>query len=235
MNFPNRQALFLDFLPVALVYFINVFILTLVYPIFGSVVLSSAFGESLDPISQSIRPLLFGILTACFPLAQYLGFIPLLPLSKKVPRKLIVLFCLIGIVIGLYITSLGIDQTSILFLMIGRFISGFFAGNILYTYSFCLESKNHEALFSHRLVSITGIALIFGVAVGGIFSEPYFHIEYTNSSPTLIAIGLTTLIGILFFFLGKSGVHPINQNLIDAVVFKKLRISHHRKKISMPL
>ena len=142
--------------------------------------------------------LILGCLLTSYAAMQFL-FSPFWgKLSDRIGRKKVLLFTMVGSVLGLTVLGLA-DSLPLLFA--GRIISGIFGANISVASAYVTDvtTVENRAKGMGLIGAAFGIGFILGPAMGGILSKHGYHI------PILTAAGLSSLNVIYAFFsLGES-------------------------------
>ncbi len=116
--------------------------IALPYPVLSPFFLS---GESHPLLSfMSLDPkLLFGITLATYPLGLLFGSNIIGSLSDRYGRKPVLIYSLLGSVLGYGFTALAVTQGNFLFFIIARFVTGFCEGNISIARAIATELHPH--------------------------------------------------------------------------------------------
>jgi MFS transporter, DHA1 family, tetracycline resistance protein len=190
----NRK---LSLLPIFVTVFIDLIGIGIVIPILAHLFLDA---DGILPISYSVaqRTILYGLLVASYPIAQFFGAPVLGALSDRHGRKGILILSLIGTFIGYIFFAYGIMTKNLLLLFISRIIDGFTGGNISIAMSAIADLSNHqEKAKNFGLVGMAfGLGFILGPYIGGKLSDPSVLHWFTHSTPFFFA-ALLSLINIL--------------------------------------
>jgi DHA1 family tetracycline resistance protein-like MFS transporter len=183
-------------IPVLLTYFIDHFGFAIVFLLFGPLVL----GQDLSiPISQPERPILALFAILIFPLAQSLGAPIFGALSDRIGRKKTFLISISGTIVGNAIMGSAFHWGGFTWVLIGRLLAGFFAGNLtlclasLADMSHTLKHKVHN--FS-LLAAVGGVSYICAIVSGDLFAR------FSPSFPFWISaiLGVFNITLLLIFF-----------------------------------
>lgn len=146
-----------------------------------------------------------GLLLTSYALMQFV-FSPVWGrVSDKWGRKKVLLFTMAGSAVGLFILGMA---HSLLFLFIGRIVSGIFGANISIATAYVTDvtTEKDRAKGMGLIGAAFGIGFILGPAIGGILSV------YGYSVPVLAASGLAALnVFYAYFRLGESHHAPSAQ------------------------
>lgn len=163
------------FFPALFAYFIDNFGLAIVYPIATPFFLkqgSTLLGATLPLLD---RTLLLALLISLFPIAQFFGAPLLGSLSDRVGRKKIFIATISGGIVGYLVTGIGIHIQWLPLLLIGRFLTGLFAGNL----TLCLAAitdisgKKQERSSNFGIIgTVGGLGFVLAIVTGASLSNP---------------------------------------------------------------
>jgi MFS family permease len=183
-------------IPVLLTYFIDHFGFAIVFLLFGPLVLGQ---DASIPISQTDRPILALFAILIFPLAQSLGAPIFGALSDRIGRKKTFLISIGGTIIGNAIMGAAFHWGGFSWVLIGRLLAGFFAGNLtlclasLADMSHTLKHKVHN--FS-LLAAVGGVSYICAIVSGDLFAR--FSPSFPFWLSAILGLFNITLLLILF-------------------------------------
>ncbi|MBS0629541.1 MAG: MFS transporter [Verrucomicrobia bacterium] len=196
-----------SFFPILFTYFIDSFGQAVIFPIFTSLLLKPQFqllGSELEFIHKTA--LLIG-LTAAFPLARMLGAPIIGELSDSIGRKKAFMMTISGGIVGYFLSGWAIHSEELVFLWLGRIISGFFAGNL----TLCLAaisditSSKEERIRNFGIVGTIGsLGLVFAILSGTLLTTIDLNGSYHPELPLLIAGFLSCVNFLLIFFFFKE-------------------------------
>ncbi|MDN3507962.1 MAG: MFS transporter, partial [Simkaniaceae bacterium] len=178
------------------VFALDSFAISLVLPIFASLLLKQSAGVlPIDlPLNERIWKL--GYLIAAFPIALIIGALCVGIISDRLGRKRAYFITLTGTLFATFFTGIAVHQKNYTWMVIGRALGGFFAGNLTICLSVLADISqegHHRSRLFARLGITTAIAFMFGVFIGGIFSNPKYSIYFTHAFPFWIATGICLL------------------------------------------
>lgn len=233
-------------LPVFVTVFIDMLGATIVLPILAPLLTDLSTGIlpvdttilSIDTIEsiKANRNLIFGLLIAIFPFAQFFGAPLLGAWADKVGRKRVLLISLIGTFIGYVLFAVGIEFALVWLLFVARALDGFTGGNISIAFSAISDvSKPENKAKNFGLVSMAfALGFIVGPVLGGVFSDSTISSYFSFQTPFIIASVLCILNLVLvkkYFFetLKKPSTKPFNlvqgfENIFKAFRSKKLQV-----------
>ena len=162
-----------------------------------------------EGVSSKIVSLHVGLITAAFPLTQFLFSSYLGSLSDKIGRRPLILGGIAGFSISTFIFSLG---GSIVLLYISRLMAGIFTAGFVTASGACIAdktSKERRGKNMALLSSVAGLGAVAGPLLGTPFSKvsmkfnlPFLQFTLDKfSSPFVISSVLTLVVFALYTFL----------------------------------
>lgn len=224
-------------LPVYFVLFIDNFAFAVTFAIFGPLFVDSSYGFVSKGMSSSSINVMIGLALAIFPLGQLIGAPLLGDIADRFGRKKAFYLTTLGASIGVAISGFSIMFSSYTLLILTRFITGFFSGNL----SICLASiadlspdeKTRARNFS-VIIIITGISWMLAILSGAYYSNPKLAGSFNLAFPffiTAIFFFLTFLTVIYFFKETHHTTERFRISLLQGVLdvaetfkIKKLRL-----------
>ena len=160
-------------LPLFLVLFIDGMGLGLLYPILNTIIIEPNAGLISESVHLSQREVLYGFIVGIFMLAWFFGAAYLGDLSDAIGRRKALLICLVGAFIGYFLSAVGIVQSSIVLLMLGRVIAGCTAGSqpIAQAAIVDISSNEHKARNIGLILPSVSLGFVFGPIFGGVLSD----------------------------------------------------------------
>lgn len=202
-------------LPVFITVFIDLLGTTIVLPILAPLFLDFQHGISTIDIStlSSIqlehltrqRTIIFGLLIAIFPLAQFFGAPLLGSLGDRVGRKKVLTISLVGTLIGYILFAIGVHYHLIWLLFVARALDGFTGGNISIVFSAISDISTKETKTKNfGLVGMAfGLGFIIGPFIGGKLSDPsllsWFNFETPFWFAAILCLANILLVRLYFF------------------------------------
>ncbi len=186
-------------------------------------------------ISQGF--ILLGLLTAVFPIGQFIATPILGQLSDKFGRRRILAISLAGTCISYLIFALGIYTKSLPLLFFSRFFDGITGGNISVAMASIADitAPQNRAKNFGLMGAAFGIGFIIGPYVGGKLSDPNVVSWFNAMTPFLFA-AILSFLNIMFVLLFFPETLKIRQhdlkirwtkslnNIMHAYSFEKLRV-----------
>jgi DHA1 family tetracycline resistance protein-like MFS transporter len=181
----------------------------IVIPILATVILRPDSGV-LDPsMTLETRRLVYGLLVAVYPIAQFFGAPLLGALSDRFGRKPILLLSLTGTSIGYLLFALGIGFHSIMILLISRILDGFTGGNISTAMSSIADmSSAQDKAKNFGLIGMAfGFGFIVGPSIGGLLADSSIVSWFTFQTPFWFAAALSAFT-VIFTIFRFDETHP---------------------------
>ncbi len=173
-----------------------------------------------------------GIVLAIFPMFQFIMAPILGEISDHYGRKKILIFCVIGTLIGYVMTAYSIFTHNFIWFVLGRIIDGISGGNISIAMASIADvSDNKDKARNFGIIGAAfGIGFVIGPAIGGILAANF------NAAAPFIFAGLLSVINILAisYFVKETRekskdsnfkLHPSQaiNNVISGFKIKELR------------
>ena len=174
----------------------------IVFPIFAPYFLTATSGALSPEISIATRTTFLGLFLSAFSLGQFFGAPFLGEYADRHGRKKTLLITVFCTILGLAITAWSMQKNHLLFLFLGRLITGFFASNT----TICLATiadqyPKEKAKYYSQLAFLGGIAFLCGAFLGGKFSDKTVNHSFFLSLPVWISAALT-LLNFIFILFG---------------------------------
>lgn len=204
-------------IPVFLTVFIDLLGATIVLPILAPLFLDFQNGimpidfstltnptEALAEITHN-RTILFGLLIASFPLAQFFGAPLLGTWADRVGRKKVLTISLIGTLIGYILFAIGVHYHLVWLLFVARILDGFTGGNISIAFSAISDISTPETKTKNfGLIGMAfGLGFIIGPYIGGKLADPsllsWFNFETPFWFAAILCLLNIVMVRIYFF------------------------------------
>jgi len=188
-------------IPLFLTIFVDALGMGLVFPLLTPLFIDTNSVLFDSSILSSTRHLLFGLLLAIYPLMTFLGSPWLGTLSDKYGRKSVLIICMIGNGLGLFMMGAGVAAGSVAFILCGRLIAGLTAASLPIAQAAMIDRSTPET--KSKYMSIITAANAIGFSLGPVLSGVLLHSSLLLSSSTIFLIisTLPFLIAILIFYL----------------------------------
>lgn len=165
----------------------------LVYPMMASL-LTTQTSLLPNPSAQSVDFYL-GLSYLLYPLFMFFGASSLGDLSDLYGRKKIILLCMGGLAASFLCMGLGITASSLFLILLGRAMSGLFAGSQpIVQASIVDQSTPKTKALNMSLIGLTlSIGLIIGPIIGGVFSDSAIAKSFGFSTPFYLCAVISAL------------------------------------------
>ena len=213
-------------LPILLTAFIDMIGIGLIIPVFSPLIINNV-GGILPDFLLGQRELVYGMLTACYPLAQFFGAPLLGALSDRYGRKPILTISLLGSMIGYVIFAYGIVIGNLWVILAARLLDGFTGGNISIVFSAVADiSVQKSRAKNFGLIGMmVGLGFILGPSLGGLLANPDFVSWFSPSTPFFAAAILCAInIGLVYFLFKESLKEKTTKAIGLLTGFKNLKI-----------
>jgi len=178
----------------ALVVLVDVMGQGLFLPILATLLLDPQHAFLPQGTPQSDRHIYFGLVTAAFFFAWFLGAAYISKLSDMIGRKTGIQICLAGALLGYALIIVSLYVNSFWLLVIGRMVTGFTAGNQPIAQAAMVDLSRTPQERTRNLgliVAAASIGLVAGPIFGGVFSSSALLGSYaTLKLPFFVAAGL---------------------------------------------
>jgi DHA1 family tetracycline resistance protein-like MFS transporter len=181
------------FLPIFLTVFIDMVGVGIVIPVVSPLFIAVGSPFAGADWSYALRTIFIGLLTACYPLAQFFGAPYLGALSDRWGRKPVLLISLMGTLVGYVFFALAIKWRLLWLLFASRTLDGFTGGNVSTVQSAISDLSDEKE--KSRNFGITGTAFalgfIVGPYIGGKLADASVVSWFTPATPFWFAAILT--------------------------------------------
>ena len=157
----------------------------------------------IDAVTDSINYITLSLLFAAFPAAQLVAAPILGQLSDLYGRKKILILSLVLIFLGYLALIDGATQNLIGMLFIGRILTGVGAGAVSVLFAIIADSttKENRSRGFGLIAAASGLGIILGPAIGGIFSNTHLFPQATLTTPLYLLLGFVVMNILLVLFV----------------------------------
>lgn len=219
---------FRTFLTVLVTYILDLIGYSIVFPVLAPLLLNEQLHFFSPDASQALRTTVLGLLFSVFGITQFIGA-PFAGVLADHYGRYKIFLATIGIsVFGYVILAMSIYSQSLLWLFIGRLVTGFCSGNVGLVLSATADlTDSHHRTKAFGIVNgIGGLAFVIGPWIGGKLGDP----NWLFGSAAFVFAAIASLINffmILFFFKETRVMKEHKSDLFSA--FKDLSyVFHHR-------
>ncbi len=218
--------------PLLLTIFLDVVGLGIAIPILAILFIGETQSILPSTIDPRLRPLLYGVLIAAYPFAQFFGAPILGALSDHRGRKKLLLLSLAGTAVGYALFAVGILMRSIPLLLCSRLIDGFTGGNISIAQSAMADTNDRDSKTrAFGLMGMTfGLGFILGPMLGGVLADPSIVSWFSPAVPFWFA----TLLTLINMLLLQTFFHETLHTRVRTKVTALTGIRNVRKAFTTP-
>ena len=184
---------------ILLALFVTVFVdmlgIGIVIPVFPLLFADPDAGIFSPGVTQETRYLLYGLLAAAFPLAQFFGAPFLGALADRHGRKPILAISLFGTLIGYALFAWSVMEGNLWLMFFSRALDGFTGGNISIAMSSIADiSDESNKTKNFGLIGMAfGIGFVLGPYIGGKLADPSVYSGFGYSTPFIGAAVLSAI------------------------------------------
>ncbi|EKD54488.1 MAG: multidrug transporter [uncultured bacterium] len=199
----RSTSFFVAAAPLFLVLFIDSMGLGLVFPILNALVFDSNAHFLSGHLSDHMRHFIYGFTISIFMFCWFFGAAFLGDLSDQIGRKKALMICLLGAVLGYFVSAMGVLFKSYILLLVGRMIAGFTAGSqsIAQAAIVDISAPEHKARNLGLILFFTSMGFVFGPMVGGVLSDTDLVYWFNYAMPFYFAAAISLLNALLLWLL----------------------------------
>lgn len=192
-------------LPILLTAFIDMMGIGLIIPIISPLIINN-IGGILPDFLVDKRELVYGLVTACYPLAQFFGAPLLGALSDRYGRRPVLAVSLLGSMIGYAMFAMGIITGNLWLIFAARLLDGFTGGNISIVFSAVADISDGQSRAKNfgMIGMMAGLGFILGPSLGGILANDDLVSWFNPSTPFFAAALLCAINVALVYFNFKE-------------------------------
>lgn len=181
--------------PLFLVLFIDSMGLGLVFPILNALVMDPSANFIAPGISMNMRDIIYGVTIGIYMFCWFFGAPVLGDLSDQMGRKKALMICLLGAVVGYFLSALSVVFDSFSLLLLGRIVAGFTAGSqsIAQAAIVDISAPEHKARNLGAILFVISLGFVFGPLAGGILSDKNLLASLSYATPFYFAAALSLI------------------------------------------
>lgn len=204
--------------------------------LFAPLIINNSHGMLAEASSITTRKLILGVLFGVFPFAQFFVAPIFGDFADRFGRKKALVITILGTIFGFLFSIAALLAKSVSALIISRFITGLFAGNLSICLAaiadLCRGEKERLRIFGYITVAFA-LAWIVAMVTGGYLSDPTISRYFGPTLPLWITALLST-ISLFFVLRFFRETHPTKEhvefdllkgvrNIIAALKMKAMR------------
>lgn len=200
--------------PILLAVFMDLLGIGIIIPVVAPLVIKSGLLES-SPMQT--KNLVLGFLIASYAISQFFSAPVLGAWSDKIGRKKVLVFSIIGSIIGYLIFSAGIIFNNLALLFAGRILDGLTGGNLSVIYSAIADISDEKTKARNfGLVGMCfGLGFVMGPFIGGQLTNHNLISWFNYSTPFLFCALLSFINLILVIFNFRETLETKKQTEIN--------------------
>ena len=197
----SKKNQYLVYLPLLLTIFIDALGVGIVYPVFATVFSTQGGGffPHLTPAESSIY---YGLTVGAFPIAMIFGSPLIGDLSDQLGRKKILMCCLVGEGLGMFMMGMALVFKSVITIVLARGFTGFLAGSMGLAQAAVIDVSSKQSKTAN--LSLVSLASALGFSLGPWFGGVATNIkllgEFGYTSPFLIACAMALGNAVLLWY-----------------------------------
>jgi DHA1 family tetracycline resistance protein-like MFS transporter len=181
------------------VIFMDNFGFAILFSILGPLILLPEYGVIGSGISEGMKNAILAISYGVFPLTQFFGAPIIGDIADHYGRKKALYITTLGVTIGYFLSALGVFYHSIALIIISRFLSGFFAGNLTVCLAAIADLSKDPTVRAKNFSNVTalfGISWVLSMVIGGYFSNP----DFLKAGGPILGFLITGFLSLVNFF-----------------------------------
>lgn len=214
-------------LPILLTAFIDLLGIGIIIPVYAPLIIDDQNGL-LPSFLKDYPEMVYGLMVACYPLAQFLGAPLLGALSDRHGRKPLLSLSLLGSMLGYMIFAYGVLSNNLWLILVARALDGFTGGNISIVFSAIAdfsESAEKRARNFGLVGMMVGLGFILGPLLGGFLADDEILPWFGPSVPFWAAAALCGINVLLVLALYKETLKVKSDKAVSALAgFRNLRL-----------
>ena len=187
----NKKTLSVIFFTV----FLDLLGVGLIIPVLAPILIDNKSGIFSPETDLGTRTIIFGIILSIYSFSQFFSNPVFGGLSDKYGRRKILLYSLVGTIVGYALLTLGIQLGDLTLVFLGRILPGFASGNLTIAYSALADVSDKKTKTKNfGLIGMAfGLGFVIGPFIGGQLANPNLVSWFDYSTPFLAAAILAVI------------------------------------------
>ena len=189
----------------------------LIIPVLAPILIDNQSGIFSTETDFTTKTIIFGIILSLYSFAQFFSNPVFGALSDRYGRRKILLYSLVGTIVGYSILALGIEMSSLTLVILGRILPGFASGNLTIAYSSLADVSNEQTKTKNfGLIGMAfGLGFVIGPFLGGKLADSGFVSWFNFTTPFLAAVLLAIINLILAYKLFPETLQESKKSIIS--------------------
>jgi len=189
----------------------------LIIPVLAPILIDNQSGIFSAETDFATKTIIFGIILSLYSFAQFFSNPVFGALSDRYGRRKILLYSLVGTIVGYSLLALGIEMSSLTLVILGRILPGFASGNLTIAYSSLADVSNEQTKTKNfGLIGMAfGLGFVIGPFLGGKLADSGFVSWFNFTTPFLAAVLLAIINLILAYKLFPETLQESKKSIIS--------------------
>ena len=223
-----------SFLTILLTHALDLVGYSIVFPVLAPLLLNPHLGFFSIHASELTRTTILGLIFAVFGITQFIGAPAAGAMADHYGRYKVFLWTIGLSVLGYGIMAFGVFSESLMWLFVGRMVTGFCSGNFSLAQSATadLTDSKHRSKAFGILLGVGGLGFVAGPWIGGKLANP----DWIFGSGAFLFAAIAAFINffMVYFFFTETWKRKGNETSLLST-FIDIRIVFHKKKLRIIL
>lgn len=203
------------FIPLLLIIFIYGMSYFLVFPVFLRLLLDDSSGLLPPNSSMAIKHLAFSLCIGLEPFGYMFGAPIMGTWSDSIGRKKNLLLSLVLTMFGYGFAIIGIVQSQIFFIFLGRLTSGFASSSqsLAQTAVADISDGKTKSIYFSIITAVMTLSMVFGPPIGSYLSDPSISNLFNEATPLYFALALVIITLFLAYYFYSDTHQKVAEEL----------------------